>query len=151
YQDGYFSLVTQEDPASGRFQYALPRIDDFDCGRDGLCPGAAGYPGPDEPEGDRNLTGLELNAWPNEPRRIRSERAERGIGNYMTSSLMDYNGDFSVMSGLGHYDRAAVYFNYFNMVETYAGDPTFYEGSASSLEGLLRSDVTPRTLWSYYR
>jgi hypothetical protein len=151
YQDGYYSLVTQRDPATGRLRYALPRLDDYDCGRDGLCPGAPGYPGRDETEGDSTLTGPELNQWVTELRRIREERTERGIGNYMTSSLMDYNGDFSDMSGLGHYDRAAVYFNYFNLVETFEGDPTYYEGRGTSVEGLRRSDITPRRLWSYYR
>ena len=64
---------------------------------------------------------------------------------------MDYNGDLSDMAGLGHYDRAAVYYNYFNMVETYAADPSYPEGTGTSLDGLQRSDVTPRQLWSYYR
>ncbi|MCZ7686022.1 MAG: zinc-dependent metalloprotease [Sandaracinaceae bacterium] len=151
YQDGYYALVTQEDPATGDFRYALPEIDDFDCGRDGLCPGDPGYPGPDETENDSTLTGAELTAWADTLRRIRTERAERGIGNYMTSSLMDYNGDLSDMAGLGHYDRAAVFFNYYNMVETFDGNPFFHEGRGTSLEGLIRSDITPRRLWTYYR
>lgn len=151
YQDGYYALVTQEDPATGDFTYALPQIDDFDCGRDGLCPGDPGYSSPDETEADGTLTGVELTEWADTLREVRTERAERGIGNYMTSSLMDYNGDLSDMSGLGHYDRAAVYFNYFNLVETFEGDPIFHEGRGSSLEDLIRSDVTPRRLWSYYR
>lgn len=151
YHDGYYALVTQEDPATGDFRHALPQIDDFDCGRDGLCPGDPGYSGPDETENDSTLTGVELTAWADALRRVRTERAERGIGNYMTSSLMDYNGDLSDMAGLGHYDRAAVYFNYFNMVETFEGDPFFHDGRGTSLEGLIRSDVTPRRLWTYYR
>jgi len=150
YGDGYFALVTQED-GRGDFVHALPQLADFDCGRDGLCPGDPGYPGRDETEGDGAYTGPELAAWAAELRRVRTERTRLGIGNYMTSSVMDYSGDFSDTSGLGHYDRAAVYFNYFNMVETFEGDPVFREGRATSLEGILRSDVTPRRLWTYYR
>lgn len=151
YADGYFNLVTQEDSATGRFRYALPQLADVDCGRDGKCPGDPGYPGPDETEGDSTLTGPEINAWTERLRQIRTDRANLGIGNYMSSSIMDYPGDLSDMSGLGRYDKAAVYFNYFNLVETYQGDPLYHEGSGSSLEGLERSDITPRQLWSYYR
>ncbi len=151
YQDGYYSLVTEEETAGGRYRYALPQLDEFDCGRDGLCPTDPGYPGRDETEADNTLTGVELTAWADTLRRVRTERAERGIGNYMTSSIMDYPGDLSDMSGLGHYDRAALYFNYYGMVETFDGDPVFHEGGGTSLEGMLRSDVTPRRLWTYYR
>ncbi len=151
YHDGYFDLVTQQDSGTGRFRYALPRMSEYDCGRDGLCPGATGYPGPDPTEGDGVLTGNETNAWEAGLRAVRTARADLGIGNYMTSSIMDYPGDYSDMSGLGRYDKAAVYFNYFNMVEAYEGNPEFSDGRGSSLEGLLRSDTTPRQLWSYYR
>ncbi len=151
YNDGYFSLVTQQDPSTGRFRYALPQLDDFDCGRDGKCPGDAGYPGRDETEGDANLTGPELNAWREALRQARTDRARLGIGNYMSSSIMDYPGDYSDMSGLGHYDRAAVYFNYYNLVEAFEGDPVFTQARGSSLEGIVRSDTATRKLWSYYR
>lgn len=150
YQDGYYGLVTQTD-ADGDFLYALPVLSDFDAGRDGLRRGDPGYPGPDETEGDDLLTGVELTRWVEAVRTVRTERANRGIGNYMTSSLMDYNGDYSDMAGLGRYDRAAVYFNYFDLVEAFEGDPTFAEGASSSLDGLQRSDVTPRRLWTWYR
>ncbi|MFK7991942.1 MAG: hypothetical protein AB8I08_38350 [Sandaracinaceae bacterium] len=149
YADGYFNLVTQEE--GGDRPYALPTFQDFDCGADGLCPGDAGYTAPDNGERDAILTDAESTAWGVALRAIRTRRTEAGIGNTMTSSLMDYNGDLSDMAGLGHYDRAAVFFNYFNMVETYSGDPTYSAGAGSSLDGLLRSDTTPRTLWTYYR
>lgn len=150
YADGYFSLVTAED-AGGDFIHALPDINDFDCGRDGLCMGDPGYPGPDETEGDGTYTGPELTRWADALRRVRTERMHLGLGNYTASSVMDYAGDLSDLAGLGRYDHASVYFNYFNMVETYEGDPTFHDGRGTSLEGLLRSDITPRRLWSYYR
>ena len=150
YQDGYFNLVTRTD-AAGNFTHALPTIEEFDCGADGLCPGDAGYVAADIGERDSNLTSGEATAWGEAIREIRTRRALDGIGNTMTSSLMDYNGDLSDMGGLGHYDRAAVYFNYFNLVEAFEGDPTFREGVGTSLDGLARSDVTPRRLWTWYR
>jgi hypothetical protein len=150
YQDGYFNLVTQTD-ADGDHLYALPVMSDFDAGRDGLRRGDPGYPGADETEGDDLLTGVELTRFAEAVRRVRTQRAEAGIGNYMTSSLMDYNGDYSDLSGLGRYDRAAVYFNYFGLVEAFEGDPQYTEGASTSLDGLQRSDITPRRLWSWYR
>lgn len=150
YQDGYFALVTRED-STGDLPFALPRLEDFDCGHDGLCPGDPGYPGRDDTEGDFLLTGPEMTAWVEGVREVRTRRAQAGIGNYMSSTIMDYPGDYSDMSGLGHYDRGAIFFNYFNMVETFEGDPVYREGAATSLEGLLRSDITPRRLWTYYR
>jgi hypothetical protein len=150
YSDGYFSLVTETD-ASGDHVNALPVMDDFDCGRDGLCPGDTGYTAADETEGDTLITGVEQTRWIAAVRDVRTRRANRGIGNYMTSSLMDYNGDFSDLAGLGYYDRAAVYFNYFDLVEAYEGNPEYAAGASTSLDGLLRSDITPRTLWTWYR
>ncbi|MBX3272696.1 MAG: hypothetical protein KF729_20715 [Sandaracinaceae bacterium] len=150
YADGYFNLVTQTD-ASGRHTLALPVLDQYDCGTDGLCPGDPGYTGPDTGERDNNITHLEMTRWAADLRRIRTERTRAGIGNTMTSSLMDYNGDFSDMAGLGHYDRAAIYFNYFNLAEAFAGDPRYRAGAGTSLDGLRRSDTTPRTLWTWYR
>ncbi|HJL16827.1 MAG TPA: hypothetical protein RMH99_14280 [Sandaracinaceae bacterium LLY-WYZ-13_1] len=150
YQDGYFNLVTQVD-GDGDRPFALPTIEEFDCGSDGLCPGDSGYPGADDGERDSLLTDDESNAWAEAVREIRTRRALNGIGNTMTSSLMDYNGDLSDMAGLGRYDRAAVYFNYFNLVEAFDGDPIYREGASSSLDGLLRSDTTDRTLWTWYR
>lgn len=149
YHDGYYNLVTTEE--GGERPFALPTLDEFDCGQDGLCPDDAGYTAPDEGERDTILTADESNRWAAAVREIRTNRAEAGIGNTMTSSLMDYNGDLSDMSGLGYYDRAAVYFNYFNLVEAFQGDPIYREGVSTSLDGLLRSDTTSRTLWTWYR
>ncbi|HHH31623.1 MAG TPA: hypothetical protein ENK57_25195 [Polyangiaceae bacterium] len=150
YADGYFNLVTQTD-AAGDHTMALPVLDTYDCGTDGICPGDAGYPGADLGERDNNITHAEMTRWAADLRRVREERTRAGIGNTMTSSLMDYNGDLSDMAGLGRYDRAAVYFNYFNLVEAFEGDPTYREGVTTSLETLERSDITPRTLWTWYR
>lgn len=156
YHDGYFNLVTQTD-AAGNHVLALPAVDDYDCGTDGLCLDDPGYPGADEGERDNNITHSEMTRWAADLRRIRTERTDAGIGNTMTSSLMDYNGDLSDMSGLGRYDRAAVFYNYFNLVEAYDGDPTYRnddgdrEGIGTTLATLLRSDITDRTLWTWYR
>ena len=133
YGDGYFALVTQTDPMTGDHLYALPRSSDFDTDRNG------------------DLTDQEAIAWANELRRVRTERLNRGLGNYTAASLMDYDGALGDILGLGHYDRAAVFFNYFNQAEAFVGDPTYTDGTATSLEGLQRSDITPRTLWTWYR
>jgi hypothetical protein len=135
YHDGYFNLVTQQDP-DGSFPNALPRIDEFDA------------------DGDGSLTDDEAQAWAQGLREVRERRTEAGIGNYMTASLMDYNGDFSDSAGLGHYDRAAILYNYFNQVEAFDAAPSaveFTQGRGTFLDGLLRSDVTPRTTFSWYR
>jgi hypothetical protein len=150
YQDGYYNLVTQTD-ASGDHVYALPTLEQFDCGSDGLCPGDPGHTAPDAGERDSLLTDAESTRWGEELRRVRTARALNGAGNTMTSSLMDYNGDLSDMSGLGHYDRAAIYYNYFNLVEAFEGNPVYRAGASTSLDGLLRSDTTPRQLWTFYR
>ncbi len=150
YHDGYFNLVTQID-RTGELTMALPVLDTYDCGTDGLCPGDPGYTSADTGERDNNITHAEMTAWAADLRRIREERTRAGIGNTMTSSLMEYNGDLSDMAGLGRYDHAAIYFNYFNLVEAFQGDPSFRGGAGTSLENLQRSDITERTLWSYYR
>lgn len=150
YADGYFNVVTETD-AAGDHVNALPRFETFDCGVDGLCDGDPGWTAPDEGEGDNQIAAGEATAWSDELRRVRTERSHRGLGNTMTSSLMDYNGDFSDMSGLGHYDRGAVYYNYFNLAEAFVGDPIYHGGAATSLDGLLRSDSTDRQLWTWYR
>ncbi|MCB9593706.1 MAG: hypothetical protein H6719_13315 [Sandaracinaceae bacterium] len=150
YSDGYFNIATQTD-AAGDLVNALPVLDNYDCGADGLCPGDAGYTARDAGERDNNITDIEVSRWAADLRRIREARSRAGAGNTMTSSLMDYNGDYSDLSGLGHYDHAAVYYNYFNLVEAFEGDPSFREGVGTSLETLERSDITPRTLWTWYR
>jgi hypothetical protein len=77
----------------------------------------------------------------------------------MTSSVMDYDGDFSGFADMGRYDAAAVMFSYFDTVEAYdTGDPTRYPGQLSdtataalSLQGLTYADSYRRELWTYYR
>ncbi len=149
YHDGYFNLVTAREGEDR--PYALPTLDEYDCGEDGLCEGDPGYTAPDDGERDTILTDDEAVRWVEAVREIRTTRSLAGIGNTMTSTLMDYNGDLSDMSGLGRYDHAAVFYNYFNLVEAYQGDPLYREGASSSLDGLLRSDVTPRRLWTWYQ
>lgn len=128
YADGYYNLVLNED-------LALPRIQDFD-----------------DPSRGGNSDGFvgttEVEAYRQELRRVRNERLRRGIGNYMTGSIMDYNGDLSDSAGLGRYDKAATLWNYFDLVEAYVGDPRI--SSADSTDGLHRAHETPRVLWRNY-
>ncbi|MGE0790749.1 MAG: zinc-dependent metalloprotease [Sandaracinaceae bacterium] len=155
YHDGYFTRVDEVD-GMGDHPYALPVLDEFDCGNDGLCPGDAGWVAPDTGEADTELTANEATAWSVALRAARERRLAAGIGNTQASSLMDYDGDNSMLGGLGRYDKAAIYFNYFNMVEaadvaTLPEGERLYEPAGSSLEGLFRSDLTDRQLWTYYR
>jgi len=111
-------------------------------------------------DGDGNgvTRGEESQRWARAMKEARQERQTRGAGNYMTSSVMDYNGDLSDLSGLGDYDRAAVLFGYFNHVEAYStGDPEVDPAAvsagglpSSTLDGLQYSDAIPRALWRYY-
>jgi hypothetical protein len=110
----------------------LPEMNDFDMNRDGA------------------ITDVEANAWLAEFQRVRNERNARGMGNWTASSTMDYAGDLSDIMDIGFYDRAAIYFNYFNLVETFQGDPRFSDPT-SSRDGLLRSDRHGRDLWTWYR
>ncbi len=57
--------------------------------------------------GDGQVTGDEMNRYLADLRHVRDERNKRGIGNTMTASTMDYNGDSSDQQGLGRYDVAA--------------------------------------------
>ncbi|HJK91468.1 MAG TPA: hypothetical protein RMH85_09045 [Polyangiaceae bacterium LLY-WYZ-15_(1-7)] len=98
YGEGYFNLVLNEG-------LELPRIDDYD------------LDGSDFVEAD------ELEQYYADLREVRNERARRGAHNYMTGSIMDYNGDRSDVYGLGKYDVAATIWNYFDKVEAYEGDP----------------------------
>ncbi|MEM9068496.1 MAG: zinc-dependent metalloprotease [Myxococcota bacterium] len=128
YADGYFNLVLNEG-------LALPRLEDFDL-----------------PENGGNSDGFvgttEVNSYREELRRVRNERLRRGSGNYMTGSIMDYNGDLSDSAGLGRYEKAATYWSYFDLVEMYEGDPRI--SSSDSTDGLHRSSETVRNLWATY-
>jgi hypothetical protein len=114
--------------------FPLPSSETFDLDRDGA------------------LTTAETQAYYDELQRVRDERNRRGLGNYSASTTMDYPGDLSDIFGIGYYDRAAVYFNYFNEVEAFVGDPTLDSPAAPSNDGLLISDATQaRTLMTWYR
>lgn len=154
YHIGYHNRVTETD-ASGDLPYALPQLDDFDCGNDGICPDDPGWVAPDEGEADTQLTAFEATQWANALREARERRLAAGFGNTMAASLMDYDGDNSMLGGLGFYDHAAIYYNYYNLVE--AADvnslpegETIREPAGSSIEDLLRSDLAERDLWTWY-
>ncbi len=132
YHDPYFDIVVGDatDPTD---DLPLPNVDAFDADADG------------------SITGDEYNAYLAELRRVRNERAARGLSNTMTASIMEYNGDTSDMIyGLGKYDVAATLYNHFDMVEAYTGDPRY--SSAGTLDGLelSRSTDTPRAWFRYY-
>ncbi|WP_053232071.1 hypothetical protein [Sandaracinus amylolyticus] len=135
YNPAYFNVEMSddcEDLSGARRSCALPLMTEFDADRNGV------------------LTDVETNVWLQEFQNIRSQRQERGLGNYTTSSTMDYPGDESDSMGIGFYDRGAVYFNYFNMIESFEGDPR-HEEPGTSRDDLLRSDVNGRELWTWYR
>jgi hypothetical protein len=108
---------------------------------------------------DGAVNGAEAQRWAADLRDVRQDRLDRGAGNVMTSSVMDYDGDLSGYSGIGRYDSAAILFSYFDKVESYdTPDPTVYPGNlpeaaqnASSLSGLTYADSYRRDLWTYYR
>lgn len=115
----------------------LPRIEDFDRADRG---------------GDANgtVTDDEVDRYYRELARVRTRRNDAGLGNYTSSSTMDYPGDYSDIMGIGPYDRAAVFYNYFNQVEAYAGDPR-HSAPNTSVHLMLRPDITPRQNWTWYR
>lgn len=119
YADGYFNLVVGEG-------LELPRYEAFDANGDGY------------------LGNQELGAYGEALRNVRNERAARGAHNYMTGSIMDYNGDQSDTSGLGRYDVAATVWNYFDLVEVYEGEPRVNPRVARLYNPLLASHTTPR-------
>ena len=128
YHDGYYNIAMDD--------LALPRLDDFD--RTTLGGNA-----------DGNVSGQEANNYIAELRRVRNERHARGAGITMTSTVMDYHGDLGILSGLGHYDRGATFFNYFDKLEAFDADPR--HASADSLDGIELSNATGRSLLTYYR
>lgn len=113
-------------------QTPLPQLDNFDRDR------------------DSRITGEEQAAWLAAFQEARRIRNTAGLGNWTASSTMDYAGDLSDIFSIGFYDRAAIYYNYFNQVEAFDGDPRF-ESPEDSRHNLLRSDQHTRTLWSWYR
>ena len=132
YHDGYYALNES---------LPLPSFDDYDANE------------------DRNVSGPEIQKYTKEIRDVREQRLRSGAGTVMTASIMDYNGDLSDQSGLGRYDRAAIYFAYFDKVEAYqTGDPEAAPNRPDdpnavprSMLGLDRPDLHRRELWTYYR
>jgi len=170
YLPGYYNIALADRTGpdgtggpDGQPDLTLPRLQDYDTTARG---------------GDQNgqITGDEQTRWLRDMQNVRHSRNAAGAGNYMTASTMDYPGDLSDMLGIGSYDRAAVYFNYFNEVEAYEnhcmdanGDGTITQDECrnpgnvaannaanpnypqTSAEGILRSDQFTRTLVPWYR
>ena len=120
YGDGYFYLAVDDG-------LELPQIEDFNTDADAFIEDTTGY-----------YEAL---------REARNDRAEAGMHNYMTGSIMDYNGDLSDISGLGHYDKAAVLWSYFNKRDVFQGDPREDTSDPYSRQLSHRYD---RTLWTAY-
>ncbi len=127
YGDGYFNLALREGD-----RLELPRMEDFD------------------ENGDDFVGAEELDAYYAELRRVRNERARLGMHNYMTGSIMDYNGDLSDVSGLGRYDIAATVWNYFDQVEAYVGEPRDNPAIDPIFAPIHRTHETPRVWQSHY-
>ncbi len=133
YHDAYFDIVVGDTGERGD-DLPLPKIDDFDTDRNG------------------RVTGEEYNVYLAELRRVRNERAARGIGNTMTASIMDYNGDLSDMVyGLGKYDVAATLYNYFDLAEAYVDNPEYSSSTTLNELHLARPSDTPRVWMHYYQ
>lgn len=163
YLPAYYNIALTDADANGRPDLALPRLQDYDLPANGG-------------NMDNQITGDEQTRWLRDTQRVRHQRNVAGAGNYMTSSTMDYPGDLSDIMGIGLYDRAAVYFNYFNEIEAYQDHCTDANGNMmfeaaecrnpgdvaamtpstpnypqTSVEGILRSDQFARVLMPWYR
>ena len=135
YGDGYFRVVmgASNDATD---DLPLPELEDFDLDSDGF------------------LAGPEFDAYLEELRAVRNERAQRGAHNYTSSSVMDFNGDMADAQGLGRYDAAATLWNYFDLQEAY--DLRGAEGPVATdrdgpFQGLARSHEVGRVWWRSYR
>ncbi|MEO0324702.1 MAG: hypothetical protein AAF447_17200 [Myxococcota bacterium] len=125
--DGYFNLLFNGDESA-----RLPSRGEYD------------------DNGDGTVGAQELNRYYEDLRDARNRRAELGAHNYMTASIMDYNGDLSDSYGLGKYDIAAVMWSHFDQVEAYTADPIFESTDADSRNGIRQSHITPRTWYPAY-
>lgn len=128
YGDGYFNLTVDRG-------LTLPRLENFDAAANGG--NDDGFVG--GPEFENYYTAL---------RTARNARSRAGAQNYMTASIMDYNGDLSDVHGLGRYDKAAVSWSYFDLVEAYVGDPRISSGDSNN--DLHRSHEAERVMWRSY-
>jgi len=154
YLPAYFNVALADNDGNGQPDLALPRLQDYDLPINGG-------------NMDSQITGDEQTRWLRDTQNIRHTRNAAGLGNYTTASTMDYPGDLSDIMGIGLYDRAAVYFNYFNEIEAYTnhctdtnGDMTFQASECTtpraslpntSVDGILRSDQFDRQLMPWYR
>ncbi len=136
YHDAYFSIARD---------LPLPAYLDYDDPANGG-------------NGDGAVTGAEAQRWADDLRSVRQQRLQRGAGNVMTASIMDYEGDLSNFSGIGRYDAAAAMFSYFGKVEAYdtpdpSVDPQLSSSATepTSLQGIDFADSYRRDLWTYYR
>lgn len=126
-------------------------FDAADGGRDGL---ALPRPISFDMNGDGELTTTEWEAYRRDLERVRAARNLAGAGNYMTSSTMDYPGDLSDQMGIAPYDRAAMYYNYFGLVEGLANsraEPAVHVEPGSSRDRILRTDTHAHSLMTFYR
>ena len=131
YGDGYFNVVLDQNNP-------LPLRDAFDLNNDSI------------------LSGAEYDLYLKATRRIRNERAEKGVHNYMSSSTMDYSGDLSDSYELGRYDVAATIWNYFDMKEAYdlrttnGGKADLQTASNGPHQGLHKTTQFDRVWWKSY-
>lgn len=133
YGDGYFNLTVGEG-------IELPQLEDYDLPENGG-------------DADGFVGGTEVTNYQTDLNDVRDQRADRGAHNYMTASIMDYNGDVSDSYGLGRYDQAAILWSTFGKVEAYEGDPRISsEGSSNDLHARFDAagDVIGRQLWTSY-
>ncbi|MFT5354246.1 MAG: hypothetical protein ACI9KE_001451 [Polyangiales bacterium] len=134
YGDGYFNLTVGEG-------IELPELEDYDLPENGG-------------DGDFFVGGDEVTNFQNDLNDVRDQRAARGAHNYMTASIMDYNGDTSDSYGLGRYDQAAILWSTFGKVEAYNQDPRISStGSNNELHARFDAttgNVVERTLWTSY-
>lgn len=92
---------------------------------------------------DGRLNTMELRELDRAQRQVRRDRELDGIDWWMTSSLMDYTGQwYERLTGLGSYDAAAVLFGYGDVVEVWDRRDAPTEPP--------RPDRTPVTYWKYY-
>lgn len=119
------------------YEHPLPDMFDYDT------PGLGG-------NADGFIGGEEVNRYYDDLREVRNVRAEKGMHNFTSASVMEYAGDLSDFNNqLGHYDVATVMWSHFDMVDAFVGDPV--NRSDDSLNGALRSHEHERKWFQSYR